>query len=67
MLELGDSCIQNFILGGILLDIPPVVLWLDVSGAIKQYFRSYIRWYTSQVNILNMVIPILMYFCAFLP
>ena len=31
MLELGESCIQNFVLGGISLDILPVVLWLDVS------------------------------------
>ena len=49
MLELGDSCysIQNFILGGILLDISPVVLRLDLSGVIKHDFLLYIRWYTS--------------------
>ena len=41
-----------------------LVLWQRVRGAIKRDFQLYIRQYTSLNENLNMVIPILMHFCA---
>ena len=50
--DLGDNCIQNFLLGG--------------GGGGGVYRRIYSRKFIPpQMKILNMVIPILMHFCSF--
>ena len=60
----GDNCIQNFHLGRYIVRymVGNLVLRGRVSGAVKRDFRTYIRRYTPQMKILNMVIPILMYY-----
>ena len=42
-----------------------LVLRRSASEPVKRDFRTYIRRYTSQNEILNMVIPNFMYFCSF--
>ena len=51
---LGDNCIQNFHLGTYI--VGNLLLRRRASGAVKPDFQPY----TSQIKILNMVIPILM-------
>ena len=47
--KLGDNCIQNFHLGRYIVGytVGNLVLRRRVSGAVKRYFRTYIRRYTS--------------------
>ena len=62
--HLGDNCIQNFHLGRYIVGytVGNLVLRRRVSGAVKRDFRTYIRRYTPQMKILNMVITILMHY-----
>ena len=67
----GDNCIQNVHLGRYIVGyiVGNFVLRRRVSGAVKRNFRPYI--YPDddippQMNILNMVIPILMHFSTFI-
>ena len=49
MNKLGDNCIQNFHLPGIIVGytVGNLVLRRRASGAVKREFRTYIRRYTS--------------------
>ena len=64
--KLGDNCIQNFHLGRYIVGytIGNLVLRRGGRGALKRDFRTYIWRYTSQMKILKMVIPIIMFFCS---
>ena len=47
--KLGDNCIQNFHLGRYIVGytVGNLVLRRPARGAVKRYFRTYIRRYTS--------------------
>ena len=67
-INLGENCIQNFHLGRYIIGytVENLVLRRHASGAVERDFRPYIRRFTSPNEILNLIIPMLMYFCSFL-
>ena len=64
----GITVFKICILGGISSDIRQEIYFLrrHERNRKKRYFRPYIQQDTSPNKILNMVIPVLMYFCSFL-
>ena len=67
-IELGDNCIQNVHLGRYTVGdmVGNFVLRRRVSGAVKRNFRPITDDIPPQMNILNIVIPILMHFLTFI-
>ena len=56
VLHLGVAVFKFVIWGGISLDIrSEIFLWRRVSGAVKDYFRTYFGRYTISRNILTQI------------
>ena len=62
--KLEDNCIQNFHMGRYIVGytVGSLVKRRRVSGAVKRHLRAYIRGYTHQMIILNIVIRVLMHY-----
>ena len=58
--QLGENCIQNFHLGRYVIGYM-VGSFIAMGDMISDHIPDYIP---PQMNILNMVIPILMHFCV---